>query len=96
VREPRPAWALASRRLAVVVVEQSAEPIAAAHRPVPHGCGKRERAPLLQALVWPGLVVAGDILGEDALQVLSWPFTPSDRIFRQSLRENARILLRME
>ncbi len=69
VRKRYPRARCRSGRLAVVVVEQAAEPVAAAHRPVPHGCRERHRAPLRKALVRAGLVVVGGVLGQHAAQV---------------------------
>jgi hypothetical protein len=46
---------IGSGRLPAVVVEQAAERIVAAHRPIPHRRRKLERAALLEALVRAGI-----------------------------------------
>lgn len=53
----------------MVVVEQAAEPVAAAHQPVPQWWWKRDRAPLLHAPMRTGQIVVVDVLGQHAAQV---------------------------
>ena len=57
------------RRRAVVVMEQAAESVAAAHRPVADGCRESDRALLVEARVRAGVVVVRDVLGQHAPQV---------------------------
>ena len=50
-------------------MEQAAESVAAAHRPVADGCRESDRALLVEARVRAGVVVVRDVLGQHTPQV---------------------------
>jgi hypothetical protein len=66
-----------SCRLAVVLVQRAPEAIMSAYRTVRWRGDDRDRAALVEALVWPRFVVVRDVLGEDPPQVVCWPLSPS-------------------